>query len=96
MFYALRQPELIIGHWFCRVKQGSPVISPASSKLVNSMFGEFQSPSPDIVLHPVDAAARGDMLGLAQQHQLRLALEYLAGDAAAVLQAQQELRGPVG
>ena len=35
------------------------LISPASSKLVNSMFGEFQSPSPDIVLHPADAEARG-------------------------------------
>lgn len=35
------------------------LISPASSKLVNSMFGEFQSPAADIVLHPDDAAARG-------------------------------------
>ena len=34
------------------------LISPATSKLVNSMFGEFQSPSPAIVLHPDDAAAR--------------------------------------
>ena len=35
------------------------LISPASSKLVNSMFGEFQSPSPAIALHPEDASARG-------------------------------------
>ena len=34
------------------------LISPASSKLVNSMFGEFQSPSPAIQLHPDDAARR--------------------------------------
>ena len=39
------------------------LISPASSKLVNSMFGEFQSPSPAILLHPVDAAARGVVAG---------------------------------
>ena len=39
------------------------LISPASSKLVNSMFGEFQSPSPTIALHPVDAAARGLIAG---------------------------------
>ena len=35
------------------------LISPASSKLVNSMFGEFQNPSPAVLLHPTDAAARG-------------------------------------
>jgi anaerobic selenocysteine-containing dehydrogenase len=35
------------------------LISPASSKLINSMFGEFQSPSPAVLLHPSDAAARG-------------------------------------
>lgn len=35
------------------------LISPATSKLVNSMFGEFQSPSPAVVVHPSDAAARG-------------------------------------
>jgi anaerobic selenocysteine-containing dehydrogenase len=35
------------------------LISPATSKLVNSMFGEFQSPSPAITLNPTDAAARG-------------------------------------
>jgi anaerobic selenocysteine-containing dehydrogenase len=35
------------------------LISPASSKLVNSMFGEFQSPSPTVLLHPSDAASRG-------------------------------------
>jgi len=39
------------------------LISPASSKLVNSMFGEFQSPSPAILLHPIDAAARGVVAG---------------------------------
>ncbi len=35
------------------------LISPATSKLVNSMFGEFQSPSPGVLLHPDDAVARG-------------------------------------
>lgn len=35
------------------------LISPATSKLINSMFGEFQSPSPAVTLHPEDAAARG-------------------------------------
>lgn len=35
------------------------LISPATSKLVNSMFGEFQSPSPAVLLHPDDAARRG-------------------------------------
>ena len=46
------------------VAEGSLIlISPASSKLVNSMFGEFQSPSPAILLHPVDAAAAGVAAG---------------------------------
>lgn len=35
------------------------LISPASSKLINSMFGEFQSPTPSVLLHPDDAASRG-------------------------------------
>jgi anaerobic selenocysteine-containing dehydrogenase len=35
------------------------LITPASSKLINSMFGEFQSPEPTVALHPADAAARG-------------------------------------
>jgi anaerobic selenocysteine-containing dehydrogenase len=35
------------------------LISPATSKLVNSMFGEFQSPSPAVLLNPADADARG-------------------------------------
>jgi len=39
------------------------LISPASSKLINSMFGEFQSPSPAIALHPIDAAASGVVAG---------------------------------
>ena len=39
------------------------LISPATSKLVNSMFGEFQSPSPAVLLHPADAAARGLQAG---------------------------------
>jgi anaerobic selenocysteine-containing dehydrogenase len=34
------------------------LISPASSKLINSMFGEFQSPEPEVMLHPDDATAR--------------------------------------
>ncbi len=39
------------------------LISPASSKLINSMFGEFQSPSTAVLLHPSDAAARGLVAG---------------------------------
>lgn len=39
------------------------LITPASSKLINSMFGEFQSPSPNVLLHPDDAAARGLVAG---------------------------------
>ena len=39
------------------------LISPATSKLVNSMFGEFQSPSPVVLVHPVDAEARGLQAG---------------------------------
>jgi anaerobic selenocysteine-containing dehydrogenase len=35
------------------------LITPASSKLINSMFGEFQSPEPTVALHPTDATARG-------------------------------------
>lgn len=35
------------------------LISPASDKLVNSMFGEFQSPAAQLQIHPDDAAARG-------------------------------------
>lgn len=34
------------------------LISPASPKLVNSMFGEFQSPEPLLLMHPTDAAER--------------------------------------
>jgi anaerobic selenocysteine-containing dehydrogenase len=39
------------------------LISPATSKLINSMFGEFQSPSPAVTLHPADAARRGLVAG---------------------------------
>ena len=39
------------------------LISPATSKLINSMFGEFQSPEPTISMHPDDAAARGLVAG---------------------------------
>jgi len=39
------------------------LISPATSKLVNSMFGEFQSPSPAVLVHPVDAEALGLQAG---------------------------------
>ncbi|MGB8860211.1 MAG: molybdopterin-dependent oxidoreductase [Ilumatobacteraceae bacterium] len=41
------------------------LISPATPKLVNSMFGEFQSPSPAILLHPADAGDRGLVAGQA-------------------------------
>jgi len=39
------------------------LISPATSKLINSMFGEFQSPSPAVLLHPSDAEAHGLQAG---------------------------------
>jgi anaerobic selenocysteine-containing dehydrogenase len=39
------------------------LISPASSRLINSMFGEFQSPEPEVTLHPDDAAARSLVAG---------------------------------
>jgi anaerobic selenocysteine-containing dehydrogenase len=35
------------------------LLTPASARTINSMFGEFQSPDPVIRVHPVDAAARG-------------------------------------
>ena len=41
------------------------LISPASDKLVNSMFGEFQSPDPQLLVHPDDASARGLQTGQA-------------------------------
>lgn len=34
------------------------LITPASPKLISSMFGEFQSPRPTVMLHPDDATAR--------------------------------------
>lgn len=34
------------------------LISPATAKTISSMFGEFQSPALDVVVHPDDAAAR--------------------------------------
>jgi anaerobic selenocysteine-containing dehydrogenase len=39
------------------------LISPASPKMINSMFGEFQQVSPAIQLSPTDAAARGLVAG---------------------------------
>ena len=39
------------------------LISPATSKLVSSMFGEFQSPTPTVMLHPLDASARSLVAG---------------------------------
>jgi anaerobic selenocysteine-containing dehydrogenase len=35
------------------------LISPATSKMVNSMFGEFQGLEPSVALHPDEASARG-------------------------------------
>jgi anaerobic selenocysteine-containing dehydrogenase len=35
------------------------LISPASPKMINSMFGEFQQLSPAVQLHPTDAGSRG-------------------------------------
>ncbi|MCU1360673.1 MAG: putative molybdopterin oxidoreductase, partial [Ilumatobacteraceae bacterium] len=56
------------------------LISPASSKLINSMFGEFQSPSPAVLVHPDDAAARGLSAGQVvrvfnEQGSIEVALE---------------------
>jgi anaerobic selenocysteine-containing dehydrogenase len=39
------------------------LISPASSKTISSMFGEFQGPQPTVMLHPDDAAARSIAAG---------------------------------
>jgi anaerobic selenocysteine-containing dehydrogenase len=55
------------------------LISPATSKLVNSMFGEFQSPTPTVLLHPDDAAARG----------------LTAGDPVTVSNAQGSITAPL-
>ncbi len=41
------------------------LISPATSKLISSMFGEFQSPDSTVMLHPVDAGERGLVSGQA-------------------------------
>ncbi|MEZ5408352.1 MAG: molybdopterin-dependent oxidoreductase [Acidimicrobiales bacterium] len=41
------------------------LISPASDKLVNSMFGEFQSPAAQLLVHPDDAGPRGLVSGAA-------------------------------
>ena len=35
------------------------LITPATAKTINSMFGEFQPADPAVHLHPDDAAARG-------------------------------------
>lgn len=35
------------------------LVTPASPKMINSIFGEFNEPDPTIRLHPDDAAARG-------------------------------------
>jgi anaerobic selenocysteine-containing dehydrogenase len=35
------------------------LLSPASDRTINSIFGEFNLPSPRLVMHPDDAAARG-------------------------------------
>jgi anaerobic selenocysteine-containing dehydrogenase len=35
------------------------LISPATSKMVNSMFGEFQGLEPSVVVHPDEASVRG-------------------------------------
>jgi anaerobic selenocysteine-containing dehydrogenase len=39
------------------------LISPATAKTVSSMFGEFQSPEPRVIVHPDDAAARSIVHG---------------------------------
>ncbi|MDH5290082.1 MAG: molybdopterin-dependent oxidoreductase, partial [Acidimicrobiia bacterium] len=51
------------------------LISPASDELVNSMFGEFQSPAAQLAIHPDDAGPRG----------------LVSGGAAVIRNAQGEL-----
>ena len=65
------------------------LISPASSKTINSIFGEFQSPSPAIVLSPADAAARslsgGEVVLVASERgAIRVPLEVSADVRAGV------------
>ena len=62
------------------------LISPASSKLINSMFGEFQSPSPAVLLHPADASARG--LAAGQHVRITSAL----GDIVVPLEVNADTR----
>jgi len=35
------------------------LLSPATEKTINSIFGEFNLPHPSLRMHPADAAARG-------------------------------------
>jgi anaerobic selenocysteine-containing dehydrogenase len=65
------------------------LISPASPKMINSMFGEFQQPSPAIQLTPADAAARGLRDG--QQVRVHSAL----GDIVVPLEVSADLRDGV-
>lgn len=73
---------------FVPLPQGPPLtlISPATSKLINSMFGEFQSPAPSITLNPEDASARG--LAAGQQVRVRGAL----GEITVPLEVQAAVR----
>jgi anaerobic selenocysteine-containing dehydrogenase len=65
------------------------LISPASTKMINSMFGEFQQPSPAIQLSPADAAARGVRDG--QQVRVHSPL----GDIVVPLEVSADLRDGV-
>ena len=55
------------------------LITPATSRTINSMFGEYDPPGATVTMHPDDAGARG----------------LASGDAARVFNGRAELRLPV-
>ncbi|MGH7788346.1 MAG: molybdopterin-containing oxidoreductase family protein, partial [Candidatus Binatia bacterium] len=54
-------PPVLAGVAYVSPQGGDPLVllSPASSKLINSIFGEFNLARPALDMHPDDAAARG-------------------------------------
>ena len=62
------------------------LISPATSKMISSIFGEFQSPDSTVMMHPSDAADRGLLAGQA----VRLVNE--RGSVAAVVVVSDDTR----
>ena len=78
----LAQPEVPSYH---PIESAYPLalITPASSKLINSMFGEFQSPDPVIRLNPGDARSRS----LAPGDQVRVFNDLGSLDLGCVIDA---------